>query len=193
MQNAGSWKPPGVDRSAQVADCGGVKCATTSAALPEDTQPVDVSRDPMVSVITVHNLSQPCTNVGNRLVHSKAQLSFNGFQLRHHALLRRFPPDGECSAAPSLPAVMPEAQERKGLRFPFATSLPILCGEPPKLDQSCFLSLVLRRIQSRSFGRNHLVLRTWTASSTVFGLSAMALLANSTMVNTAATCFHVSR
>src|SRR6266851_1996695 len=48
-------------------------------------------------------------------------------------------------------------------------------------------SLVLRRIQSRSFGCNHLVLRTWTASSTVFGLSATALLANSTMVNTAAT------
>src|SRR6266567_6543594 len=45
----------------------------------------------------------------------------------------------------------------------------------------------LRRIQSRSFGCNHLVLRTWTASSTVFGLSAATLLANSTMVNTAAT------
>jgi hypothetical protein len=95
----------------------------------------------MVSVITVHNLSQPCTDMGNRLVHSKAQLSLNGFQLRRHALLSRFPPDGECSVAPSLPAVMREAQERKGLRLSFTTLLPILGGEPPKLDQSCFLRM----------------------------------------------------
>jgi hypothetical protein len=31
-----------------------------------------------------------------------------------------------------------EAQERKSLRFPFTTLLPILRGEPPKLDQSRF-------------------------------------------------------
>src|ERR1700688_1226273 len=59
----------------------------------------------MVSVIAVHDLLQPCTDVGNRLVHSKAQRSLKGLQLRHHALLRRFPPDGECSVAPSLPEI----------------------------------------------------------------------------------------
>jgi hypothetical protein len=31
-----------------------------------------------------------------------------------------------------------EAQERKSLRFPFTTLLPILRGEPPKLDRSRF-------------------------------------------------------
>jgi hypothetical protein len=95
----------------------------------------------MVAVIAVHNLSQPCTDVGNRLVHSEAQLSFNCVQLRHHALLRRFPPDDERSIAPALPAVMRETQERKGFRFPFTTLLPIWGGEPPKLDQSCFLRM----------------------------------------------------
>jgi hypothetical protein len=61
-------------------------------------------------------------------------------QLGHHALLRRFPPDGECSVAPSLPAVMRETQERKGLRFPFTTLLPILRGEPPKLEKERLVS-----------------------------------------------------
>jgi len=72
-------------------------------------------------------------------VHAEAQLSLNGVQLGHHALLRRFPPDGERSIAPALPAKVREAQKRKGLRLPFSTPLSILCGEPPKLDQSCFL------------------------------------------------------
>jgi hypothetical protein len=34
-------------------------------------------------------------------------------------------------------------------------------------------SLGLRKIQSRSFGFSHLVLSTWTASSTVFGFSSV--------------------
>jgi hypothetical protein len=72
-------------------------------------------------------------------VHSEAQFCFKCMQLRHHALLRRFPPDDERSIAPALPAVVREAQKRKGLRLPFTTLLPILGGEPPKFDQSCFL------------------------------------------------------
>jgi hypothetical protein len=95
----------------------------------------------MVTVIAVHNLSEPCTDVGNRLVHAAAQFCFNCVQLCHHALLCRFPPDDECPIAPALPAVMRKAQERKGLRLPFATLLPISGGEPPKLDQSRFLRM----------------------------------------------------
>jgi hypothetical protein len=62
-------------------------------------------------------------------------------QLGHHALLRRFPPDGERSIAPAFPAVMRETQKRKGLRLPFTTLLPVLGGESPKLDQSCFFRM----------------------------------------------------
>jgi hypothetical protein len=147
MQNTGSWKPLREDREEPIP-----RGATLTAAaeneppqsphsLPEDTQSVDVSRDRMVAVIAVHNLSQPCTDVGHRLVHSEAQFCFNCVQLRHHALLRRFPPDDERSIAPALPAVMRETQERKGLRLSFSTLLPIWGSEPPKLDQSCFLRM----------------------------------------------------
>jgi hypothetical protein len=75
----------------------------------------------MVAVITGHNLSEPDTDVGHRLVHAATQLRLNGTQLGRHALLRRFPPDGERSIAPALPAVVREAQECKGLRLPLPT------------------------------------------------------------------------
>jgi len=77
-------------------------------------------------------------------VHSEAQLSLNGVQRGHHAFLRRFPPDGERSIAPTLPAKVREAQKRKGLRLPFSAPLPILCGKPPKLNESCFLRVQFR-------------------------------------------------
>jgi hypothetical protein len=38
----------------------------------------------MVAVIAVHNLSQPCTDGSNRLVHSAAKFCFKCLQLRHH-------------------------------------------------------------------------------------------------------------
>jgi hypothetical protein len=93
--------------------------------LSEDTHPIDVSRNRMVTVIAVHNLLEPCTDVGNRLVHAAAQFCFNSVQLCHHAFLRRFPPDDECPIVPTLPAVVREAQKRKGLRLSFSTLLPI--------------------------------------------------------------------
>jgi hypothetical protein len=145
MQNTWSWRPLREDREEPIPRDASLTAAAESEppqsphSLPEDTQPVDVSRDRMVAVIAVHNLSQPCTHLGHRLVHSAAQFCFKCVQLRHHAFLRRFPPDDECSIASALPAVMREAQERKGLRLSFTTPFPILCGEPPKLDQSCFL------------------------------------------------------
>src|SRR5690349_10901630 len=98
----------------------------------------------MVAVVAVHNLSEPRTDSGNRLLHAEAQLCFKCVQLRHHALLRRFPPDGERSIVPALPAEVREAQERKGLRLPGPTLLPVSGGEPPKLDQSSSPNLASR-------------------------------------------------
>jgi hypothetical protein len=72
----------------------------------------------MVTVIAVHNLLEPSTDVDNRLVRAAAQFCFNCVQLCHHAFLRRFPPDDERPIAPALPAVVRKAQERKGLRLP---------------------------------------------------------------------------
>ena len=95
----------------------------------------------MVSVVAVHNLLEPSTDVGNRLVHAAAQFCFNCVQLCHYAFLRRFPPDDECPIVPTLPAVAREAQERKGLRPSLSTLLPISGGEPPKLNQPCFLRM----------------------------------------------------
>jgi hypothetical protein len=93
----------------------------------------------MVAVIAVHNLLEPSTDVGNRLVHAAAQFliacSFATMrffavfrQTMNVPLLRRFPR-------------VREAQKGKGLRLSFSTLLPILGDEPLKLDQSCFLRM----------------------------------------------------
>jgi hypothetical protein len=127
MQNTWSWQPLREDREEPIPRGASLTAAAENEppqsphSLPEDTQPVDVSRDRMVAVIAVHNLSQPCTDVGHRLVHSEAQFCFKCMQLRHHAFLRRFPPDDERPVAPALPAMMRKAQEREGLRLPYST------------------------------------------------------------------------
>src|SRR5215469_1867573 len=145
MQNAGCWEPVSGDSGDPIPLHGLLTAATQSKpphapqSLPKDTQLIDVTRDCVVLVIASHNLAEPCTDFGNGRVHAEAQLSLNGVQLGHHAFLRRFPPDGERSIAPALPAKVRETQKRKGLRLSFSTPFPILCGEPPKLDQSCFL------------------------------------------------------
>ena len=147
MQNAWGWNPsledPGYSgpRPTSLTAAAQNEPPHSSQALSEDTQPIDVSRNRMVTVIAVHNLLEPSTDVGNRLVYTAAQFCFNCVQLCHHAFLRRFPPDDECPIAPTLPAVVREAQKRKGLRLSFSTLLPISGGEPPKLDQSCFLRM----------------------------------------------------
>ena len=97
----------GADPTAQVADCGGVERATTIAATVARRHATGrwfpgshgIGDNRLQPFVAMHQGQQPA---------------------------RRFPPDGECSVAPSLPAVMRETQERKGLRLPFAAPLPIL-------------------------------------------------------------------
>ena len=63
MQNTWSWKPPREDwevpipRDASLTAAAENEPPQSPQALPEDTQPVDVSRDCMVAVITGYNLS----------------------------------------------------------------------------------------------------------------------------------------
>jgi hypothetical protein len=52
---------------------------------------------------------------------------------------------------PAFPAKMCEARKRKCLWLPFSTSLSILRGEPPKLDQSCFLRMWFQAELGESF------------------------------------------
>ena len=147
MQNAGCWKP-GSEDSGDLSPwhwllTAGAKSKPPQAPQPlsKDTQPVDVARDRVVAVVARHDLSEPCTDLGDGFVHVQAQLRLNGGQLGHHGLLRRLPPDRECCIAPALPAIVREAQKRKALRLPFSTPRPILSGEPPKFNQSCFLRM----------------------------------------------------
>jgi hypothetical protein len=84
MQNAWCWKPASGDAGDPTPRHGLLTAATQGKPphapqpLPKGTQPIDVARDRMVLVIASHNLSQPCTDFGNWLVHAKAQLSLNG-------------------------------------------------------------------------------------------------------------------
>jgi hypothetical protein len=69
MRNTGHWNPARKERFQPVPGQH-PELATTAQnqppqatyALPEDTQPVEVSRDRMLSVITHHNLLQPFAN-----------------------------------------------------------------------------------------------------------------------------------
>ena len=97
----------------------------------------------MVLVVTQHNLPEPCTDFGRAIMLPALKLSLDGFQLRDHPLLRRFPPDDEGSVAVALPTVVREAQEREGLWFSLSALLPVSSGEPPELDQSCLVRDVI--------------------------------------------------
>ena len=91
----------------------------------------------MVLVVTQHNLAEPCTDVGRTMMLPALKLDLDGLELRDHPLLRRYPPDVECSAASELPTEVGEAQEREGLWFSLSTTLPVSSSEPPEFDQSC--------------------------------------------------------
>ena len=69
------------------------------------------------------------------------ELHFDCLELSHHPLLRRLAPYDERSILPALPAIMRETQKREGIRFSLSPLLSILCGEPPKLDQSRLLRM----------------------------------------------------
>ena len=94
----------------------------------------------MVLVISQHNFPKPCTDLGRAMMLPALKLRLNGFELRHHALLRRDPPDDEGSSG-ELPAEVGETQEREGLWFSLSTLFPVTSGEPPEFDQSCLVRM----------------------------------------------------
>jgi hypothetical protein len=78
MQNAGSWNPAREDQGEPIPLRGALTASAykeppqSPQALPEGTQPVEISRDRVVAVITGHNLAKPCTDFGDRLMHTEA-------------------------------------------------------------------------------------------------------------------------
>jgi len=52
------------------------------------------------------------------------KLSLDGFELRHHPLLRRDPPDDEGSVTDALPTEVSKTQEREGLWCSLSALLP---------------------------------------------------------------------
>ena len=101
--------------------------------MPEGTELIQIARDSMVLVVTLNGPLQPFTDLRCRLVHPAGQFCFQTAQLRHHPLVRRFAPYDETAVAPSLPTVMREAQERKGLRLSLAALFPNSFGMLPEL------------------------------------------------------------
>jgi hypothetical protein len=88
-------------------------------ALPEGAQLIDIPGNSMVLVVAVDDLPKPYTNLTDAIMLPAEKLNLDGLQLRNHSLFRRNPPDGEGVGLVTSPAVVGEAQERKGLRFPF--------------------------------------------------------------------------
>jgi hypothetical protein len=95
-------------------------------ALSEGAQLIDISRNSVVLVVAVNDLPKPCTNLTDTIMLPAEKLCLDGFQLRNHSLFRRNPPDGEGVGLVTSPAVVGEAQEREGLRFPFAPLFPFV-------------------------------------------------------------------
>src|SRR5215472_7003615 len=100
----------------------------------EDVQLRGVPRYSMVLVVTQHDLPKPYPDRGRTMMPPALKFSLNGFQLRDHPLLRRDPPNDEWSSG-QVSTKVGETQESEGLRFSFATLLPVSGSVSPELDQ----------------------------------------------------------
>ena len=82
----------------------------------------------MILVVTPYDLPKPRTDLDGTVMLPASKFGLDGLELRHHPLLRRQPPDDECSVAPSTSTVVREAEERERLGFSLITSLPVASG-----------------------------------------------------------------
>src|SRR5579862_3318132 len=62
-------------------------------AQTEGPQAIEIAGDSVVLVVTGDDLPEPCTDLADAIMLPAAQLCLDGFQLRHHPLLRCKSPD----------------------------------------------------------------------------------------------------
>ena len=142
MQDSGYGYPPVEDRSQGLPLPLCALAATNQNvppepidALPEGAQLTDIPGNSMVLVVASDHLPKPCTDLTDTIMLPAEKLNLDDLQLRNHSLIRRNPPDGEGIGLVASPAVVSEAQEREGLRFPFAPLFPFVGCKTPELDQ----------------------------------------------------------
>ena len=142
MQDSGYGYPPVEDRSQRLPLLLCALAATNQNvppepidALSEGAQLTDIPGNSMVLVVASDHLPKPCTDLTDTIMLPAEKLNLDGLQLRYHSLFRRNPPDGEGIGLMASPAVVGEAQEREGLRFPFAPLFPFVGRIAPELDQ----------------------------------------------------------
>ena len=145
MQNAGLGNPPGQDGGEATPSHFGALTAADENVPPQPTDATTenaqlrrVARNSMVLVEAQHHPSKPVTDLGRTMMLPALKLGLKGFELRHHPLLRRNPPDDEGSGG-ELPTKVGETQKRKGLWLPLTAPFSVASGEPPELDQSCLV------------------------------------------------------
>jgi hypothetical protein len=112
-------------------------------ATPEDAQLTGVAGHSMVLVVALHNLPKPCADLTRTMMLPGLKLWLDDLELRHHPLLRRDAPDVKGSAAREIPTEMRESQKREGLGFSHAMLLAVSDSEPPELDQTRLLRLII--------------------------------------------------
>src|ERR1700752_4354246 len=148
MQDSGYGYPPVEDRSQGLPPPLCALAATNQDvppepidALSEGAQLIDIPGNSMVLVVASAPLPKPCTDLTDTIMLPAEKLNLDGLQLRNHSLFRRNPPDGEGIGLVASPAVVGEAQEREGLRFPFPPLFPFVGCITPELDQPGFFGV----------------------------------------------------
>src|SRR5262249_31443155 len=110
-------------------------------SVPKHTKPIKIARDSIIVVVTEHDSMEPLANRLRRFMLTLAQLGLNRSKFRDHSLLRRLPPDSECSIAPSPAEIMRDPQECECFRFSLSTLLAIGSREAAELNQSCLFRM----------------------------------------------------
>jgi hypothetical protein len=114
-----------------------------SSAPAEDAQLSRVAGNSMVLVVTQHDLSKPRTDFGRTVMLPALKFSLDGFQLRDHPLLSRYPPYGECPRG-ELPTKMGKPRKVRVSGFPSPRCFRFRAARRPNS-----ISLVLSECNSK--------------------------------------------
>lgn len=113
---------------------------------PECFEPRQISRNGVVVEVPTDDLFQPVPGFRNRLMHASAQFHADTPEFCRHPLAHRLAMHRELAAFVDRAADMGEAEKAKRFRFLPPFPFPVLCREPPELNQACFVRVEFQSV-----------------------------------------------